>query len=103
MEMRDAYGAARLAPKLAGLFMSGQNHGSLGLAHILTGDVGGADHKAVWRISQPVPDGFFSLDDTSKIQKLKSRAVAEARIRTPDLSKVFFTDVAEPFEPIYRC
>lgn len=103
VEMRDAYGAARLAPKLAGLFMAGQSHGSNGLAHILTGHVGGSDHKAIYRISQPVPEGFFSLDDTRKIQKLKSRALAQARIDKPNLMKVFFTEPAEPFQPIYRC
>ena len=103
VEMRDAYGAARLAPKLAGLFMAGQSHGSNGLAHILTGDVGGSDHKAIYRVSQPVPEGFFTLDDTNKIQMLKSRAIAQARIDKPDLLKTFFTSPAEPFEPIYRC
>ncbi len=103
VEMRDAYGAARLAPKLAGLFMAGQSFGSNGLAHILTGDVGGANHKAIHRITQPVPEGFFTLDDTSKIQKLKSRAFAEARIKKLDLMNVFFTSPTEPFEPIYRC
>ncbi|WP_428249821.1 CBASS cGAMP-activated phospholipase [Ferrovibrio sp.] len=102
VEMRDAYGAARLAPKLAGLFMAGQSHGSNGLAHILTGDVGGANHKAIYRVSQPVPDGFFSLDDTSKIQKLKSRAYAQARIDKPNLLNVFFQKTAEPFNPVYR-
>lgn len=103
VEMRDAYGAARLAPKLAGLFMAGQSYGSNGLAHILTGDVGGANHKAIYRITQPVPEGFFSLDDTSKIQKLKSRAFAQARIDKPDLLNAFFTSPTDPFEPIYRC
>lgn len=102
VKMRDAYGAARLAPKLAGLFMAGQSHGSNGLAHILTGDVGGADHKAVYRVSQPVPEGFFSLDDTSKVQKLKSRAFAQARIDKPDLLKAFFDHPTQPFEPVYR-
>lgn len=102
MTMRDAYGAARLAPKLAGLFMAGQSHGSNGLAHILTGDVGGAGHKAVYRVSQPVPEGFFTLDDTSKIQKLKSRAFAQARIEEPNLRSVFFSEPAAPFEPVYR-
>lgn len=103
VEMRDAYGAARLAPKLAGLFMAGQSFGSNGLAHILTGDVGGANHKAIHRITQPVPEGFFTLDDTRKIQKLKSRAFAEARIQKPILMDVFFSTPAQPFEPIYRC
>lgn len=101
--MRDAYGAARLAPKLAGLFMAGQSFGSNGLAHILTGDVGGANHKAIHRVTQQVPEGFFTLDDTSKIQELKSRAFAEARIKKPDLMNIFFASPAEPFEPIYRC
>lgn len=102
MEMRDAYGAARLAPKLAGLFMAGQSHGSQGLAHILTGDVGGSGHKAIYRISQSVPEGLFSLDDTGKIQKLKDRAFAQVRIDKPNLSAVFFSDTAEPFQPIHR-
>ncbi len=103
VEMRDAYGAVRLVPKLAGLFMAGQSHGSEGIARILTGDVGGSGHTAIYRVSQPVPEGFFSLDDTSKIQKLKSRAFAQARIDKPDIEKTFFSEIAEPFEPIYRC
>lgn len=101
-EMRDAYGAARLAPKLAGLFMSGQSHGSTGLAHILTGDVGGAGHKAIYRISPPAPDGFYSLDDTRRIHDLKSSGVAEARIAKPDLMKVFFQRPAAAFVPVYN-
>lgn len=102
VEMRDAYGAVRFAPKLSGLFMAGQSHGSIGIAQTLTGDVGGADHKAIYRVSQPVPDGFFTLDDTSKIQKLKSRAFAQARTEKPNLAKAFFTEKALPFEPVYR-
>ena len=103
IQMRDAYGAARLVPKLAGLFMAGQSHGATGLAHILTGDVGGANHKAIFRISQPVPEGLFSLDDTTKIQKLKSRAYAQARNDIPNLLDVFFNETAEPFQSVYRC
>lgn len=101
-EMRDAYGAARLAPKLAGLFMAGQSHGSTGLAHILTGDVGGAGHKAIYRISPPAPDGFYKLDDTRRIRDLKSSGVAEARTAKPDLMKVFFQEPAETFIPVYK-
>ena len=103
VEMRDAYGAARLAPKLAGLFMAGQSHGSTGLAHILTGDVGGANHKAIYRVSQLVPEGLFSLDNTKKIQNLKSRANAQARIDKPNLLNVFFHETVELFEPVYKC
>jgi hypothetical protein len=65
--------------------------------------VGGSNHKAIYRVSQPVPAGFFTLDDTSKIQKLKSRAFAQARIDQPNLAPVFFSGTVEPFEPIYRC
>lgn len=101
-EMRDAYGAARLAPKLAGLFMAGQSHGSTGLAHILTGDVGGAGHKAIYRISPPAPEGFYSLDDTRRIQDLKSSGLAEARIAKPDLMRIFFDAPAETFVPFYK-
>ena len=101
-KMRDAYGAVRLAPKLAGLFMSGQSQGSIGLAHILTGDVGGANHKAIHRISQPVPENSYSLDDTKIIQELKSRACAQARIDKPNLMNIFFDQIAETFNPIYR-
>lgn len=98
--VREAYGAARLAPQLASLFMAGQSHGSLGIAHILTGDP--HDQRAIYRVSQPVPDGFYSLDDTSKIRSLKDRAFAEARIQKPILQPQFFGAPAEEFKPIYR-
>ena len=98
--VREAYGAARLAPQLASLFMAGQSHGSLGIAHILTGDP--HERKAIHRVSQPVPDGFYSLDDTSRIRSLKDRAFAEARIQKPILQPEFFTGPAEEFIPVYR-
>ena len=99
--VQEAYGAARLAPQLASLFMAGQSHGSLGIAHILTGDP--HHRKAIYRISQPVPDGFYTLDDTRRIRSLKDRAYAEARIQRPILQPEFFTAPAEEFVPIYRC
>jgi hypothetical protein len=99
--IREAYGAARLAPQLASLFMAGQSHGSLGIAHILTGDP--HDRRAIYRISQPVPDGFYTLDDTRRIRSLKDRAFAEARIQRPILQPEFFTAPAEEFIPVHRC
>ena len=98
--VREAYGAARLAPQLASLFMAGQSHGSLGIAHILTGD----PHArwAIYRISQPVPDGFYTLDGTRRISGLKDRAFAEARIQRPILQPEFFTEPAEEFVPVHR-
>ena len=98
--VREAYGAARLAPQLSSLFMAGQSHGSLGIAQILAGH--SDEHKAVYRVSQPVPDGFYSLDDTSRIRSLKDRAFAEARIQKPILQTQFFGTPAEEFKPIYR-
>lgn len=98
--VRGAYGAARLAPQLASLFMAGQSHGSLGIAHILTGDP--HQRKAIHRISQPVPDGFYTLDDTRRIRDLKDRAFAEARIQRPILQPEFFTVPIDEFVPAHR-
>ncbi len=98
--VRKAYGAARLAPQLASLFMAGQSHGSLGIAHILTGDP--HKRKAIYRISQPVPDGFYALDNTRRIRGLKDRAFAEARTQKPILQPEFFSEPAEEFVPAYR-
>lgn len=98
--MEGAYGAVRFARKMAGFFMAGQSYGSLGIAHILTGDP--HTRKAVYRVSQPVPRGFFSLDDTRKIRELKDRAFAEARIQKPQLNSVFFREPAESFHPYFE-
>ena len=98
--VREAYGAARLAPQLASLFMAGQSHGSLGIAHILTGDA--HERRAIYRISQPAPDGFYALDNTRRIRDLKDRAFAEARTQRPILQPEFFGAPAEEFVPEYR-
>ena len=98
--VREAYGAARLAPQLASLFMAGQSHGSLGIAHILTGDP--HERRAIYRISQPAPDGFYALDNTRRIRDLKDRAFAEARTQRPILQPEFFGAPAEEFVPEYR-
>ena len=98
--VRKAYGAARLAPQIASLFMAGQSYGSLGIAQILTGDP--HECKAIYRISQPVPDGFYALDNTRRIRDLKDRAFAEARIQRPILQPAFFREPAEEFVPVYR-
>ena len=55
--VQEAYGAAQIAPQLSSLFMAGQSHGSLGIAQILTGDP--HERQAIYRVSQPVPDGFY--------------------------------------------
>lgn len=98
--VREAYGAARLALQLSSLFMAGQSQGSLGIAHILTGDP--HDRRAIYRISQPVPDRFYSLDNTSRIRDLKDRAFAEARIQKPILQPEFFGEPVDEFVPAHR-
>ncbi len=100
--LESATGAFRLAKNLSTLFMAGQSYGSLGMAHILTGDVGGANHKAIHRISQQVFEKSYELDDTSKIPELKSRGSAEARIQKPNIKKVFFQEMVEPFNPLHK-
>lgn len=101
-EMPSASGAIRFAMKMSGYFMTGQSYGSLGIAHILTGHVGGSDHRAIYRINQAVPEGYYGLDDTSKIRALKDRALFQARIEKPNLERVFFQERAERFQPIHR-
>ena len=97
---REAYGAARLAPELASLFMAGQSWHSLGIARTITGDP--HEKKAIYRISPSVPDGFFTFDNTKRIQELKSLAFAKARYQKPILKPEFFYEPAEEFEPVYR-
>ena len=99
-DVQEAYGAARLAPQLASLFMAGQSHGSLGIAHILTGDP--HNRRAIYRVSPPVPDGFYTLDNTRRIRDLKDHAFAVARVQRPILEPEFFTKPAEEFVPVYR-
>ena len=95
-----AYGVARHAPQLASLFMTGQSHGSLGIAHTLTGD--SRDRKAIYRISPPAPDGFYTFDNTQRIRELKDLAISEARTQRSILQPEFFSAPAEKFVPKYR-
>lgn len=99
-EMKSAYSAVGIVRKVSDFFMAGQSHGSLGLAHILTGDP--HQRRAVWRICQPVPDGFFSLDDTKRIRELKDRGFVEAREQKPILAPHFFSEPAEEFVPFHK-
>lgn len=101
-EMPKATGAIRFAHKMAGFFMAGQSYGSLGIAHILTGHVGGSDHRAIFRVNQTVPAGNYGLDNTARIADLKDRAMVEARNQKPDLKRVFFENPADRFEPFYE-
>ncbi|WP_233351840.1 CBASS cGAMP-activated phospholipase [Glycocaulis albus] len=97
---KSSYSARTMVTKTADFFMAGQSHGSLGLAHILTGDP--HERKAIWRICQPAPDGDFTLDDTSRIRDLKDRGFVEARQQKPILAPHFFTEPAEAFVPVHK-
>ena len=100
-EYKKAYGAIRFSLDMVDMFMAGQSHGSLGTAHILLGDP--HRRKALHRVSQPVPHGFYKMDDTRRISELKDRAFAEARKQKPIVEKYFLATPAEPFKPLYRC
>lgn len=98
-EMSEAYSALSIAQKTADFFIAGQSHASLGLAHILTGDP--HERSAIHRVCQPVPDGFYSLDNTARMTRLKGRGFAEAREQKPILSPIFFDQPTERFEPMH--
>ena len=80
--------------------MSAQNQMAIGMAHILLGDHGGNQHKAIYRVDTAVEPGRYALDKTSEIASLKSLGSAQARIRSADLAPVFFTQPADSFTPI---
>ena len=102
LELKESYSAASIAMSLKNIFMSGQSNSSNAIAQTLLGQVGGTGHNALYRITQTVPANYFSLDDTSKIKELKSRALAEARTAQPNLEPVFFTNKVDPFIPCHQ-
>ena len=93
-------GIAGLNRKVLDLYADGQSHGALGMAKLLTGH--SYDGKRIFRYSPSVPSGFFSLDDTTKIARLKGIGMSAARRAKPDLSPIFFTEPAEPFVPVHH-
>lgn len=93
-------GLAQLNLGLLNLYADGQSHGALGTAKLLLNHP--YDGERLHRISPPVPSGFFSLDDTTKIKRLKGMGLSAARNVKPHLGPVFFGTPAEPFIPIYQ-
>ena len=61
--------------------------------------MGGAGHKAVFRISHTVAAGRYTLDGTHRIAELRSKAVGDARTWKPQLNEIFFRDPAGRFHP----
>ena len=80
--------------------MAAQNHLAIGQAHILLGDHGGNNHRAIYRVDTVVEPGRFKLDKTQAISELQSLGSAAARIRSADLATVFFTKPADVFRPM---
>lgn len=96
----ESPGAAGLGLKILNLYADGQSHGALGMAKLLTGH--SYDGERIYRYSPSVPSGFFSLDDTSKIGRLKGLGMSAARKAKPHLTPVFFTEPADAFVPVHQ-
>lgn len=97
--LAEAPGIGGLGMKIIDLFMDGQSRGALGMAKLLTGHPYAGN--AIHRYSPTVPAGFFTLDDTSKISRLKGLGVSAARNAKPHLKPVFFQSPAPPFVPFH--
>lgn len=93
-------GVIPMAGRITRLFMAGQSYSALGTAKVITGH--GHDHQAIWRIDQIAPAGRYTLDNTSRISEMKSRAIAEAREQLPELRRHFLYSPAEPFSPYHN-
>jgi len=96
----ESPGLAGLGSKILNLYTDGQSHGALGMAKLLTGH--SYDGDRIYRYSPSVPSGFFSLDDTTKIGRLKGLGMSEARKAKPHLTPVFFTEPADAFVPVHQ-
>jgi patatin-like phospholipase/acyl hydrolase len=92
-------GKLPMAGYVTHLFMTGQSQSAMGTAKIITGDV--HNRKAIWRIDQTAPVGRYTLDNTSLIAEMKSRAIAEAREQLPELRRHFFTEPCAIFRPCH--
>lgn len=96
----ESPGFAGLGFKVLNLYADGQSHGALGMAKLLTGHP--YDGDRIYRVSPSVPSGFFTLDDTTKIGRLKGLGMSEARKAKPHLTPIFFTKPADAFVPVYQ-
>ena len=93
-------GIGLFANKLVSIFMSGQSHGAMGIAKLLTGHE--YHRKAIFRVDHTVPTGKYSMDSVSAINDLKGLGFTYARERFPCLQSVFFSHPAEIFTPVYK-
>jgi hypothetical protein len=96
----EAPGWGRLARNLTRLFMDGQSHGAHGIAKLLTGHE--YERDSIYRCCPDVPKGFFTLDNTRRIGRLKGMGASAARKERTRIEPVFFGNPAEEFIPVYR-
>jgi uncharacterized protein len=80
--------------------MSGQSHGAMGIAKLLTGHE--YQRQAIFRVNHAAPAKTYSMDKVSAIKDLKGLGFSYAREQFPRLKSVFFDTPAEPFEPVYK-
>lgn len=98
--LSDAPGLGGLGLDVTRLFMDGQSRGALGMAKLLTGHV--YERTSIFRYCPDVPKGFFRLDDTRRIDRLKGMGASSARNQRPHVEPVFLTSPAADFEPIHK-
>jgi hypothetical protein len=96
----EAPGWGGLARDVTRLFVDGQSHGAHGMAKLLTGHE--YERDAIFRCRPDVPKGFFALDDTRRIDRLKGMGASAARKERTRIESVFLGNPAEEFIPVYR-
>ena len=86
--------------QLMELVLYAQSQIALAGAKIITGHPheGCRIHRCEPKVSHPE----FTLDDASKVNRLKDLAKKIVREEKPKLKKIFFTETAEKFIPIYQ-
>jgi hypothetical protein len=81
--------------------MSGQSHGAMGIAKLLTGH----EHEGrntIFRVNHTVSAGKYPMDGVSEIKDLKGLGFTSAREEFPRLKPIFFDGAAESFESLHK-
>lgn len=80
------------------LTLDSQSHASFGMAVHVLNDI---KLERIKRINPIVPRGMFSLTGTKRLEQLEGLGRDQAKHDKKNLEELFFTQKAEPFEPIY--
>jgi uncharacterized protein len=73
----------------------GQSFGSMGVAAVLIG------HEGIQRVDPIVPEGYFSIDSTSRLSQLEALGREHARTELPRFRALFGGAPADVFKPLY--